>query len=88
MPRGAQRLDEPRQPRRSAELVRHLGSLEVGAERDVLDADPRRHVIDVLDDHLEGDIRVGPAVLPEEHRGEVDPDHSAGFTDRIDLPVG
>jgi hypothetical protein len=88
VPRGAQRLDEPRQPRRSAELVRHLGSLEVGAERDVLDADPRRHVIDVLDDHLEGDIRVGPAVLPEEHRGEVDPDHSAGFTDRIDLPVG
>ena len=83
----AQELDETRQPRRTPELVRQRRALEVGAERHVLDADPRRDVVDMADDGLDRRGRVGGAVGAQEAHAEVDADDAAGLADRVELIV-
>ncbi len=88
MARAAQRVDEIREPGDPAELVRDLCAVEVGAERDMIDPDPGRDVVDVAHDRLQRRRGIVGAVLVQEHHGEVDPDDAAGFADRVELAVG
>ena len=87
-PAARERVEEPRQPGDVAELVGHRRAVEVGAERDVLDADAVGGVADVGDDRGERRVGVVGAVGAQERRGEDDADEPAGGGDRVELGVG
>ena len=61
---GAQRVDEPRQAGNAAEFLRDRRAVEVGAERDAVDADPLDQVVDVADDLVERRLDGRVAVRP------------------------
>src|SRR5437867_4032033 len=80
--RVAERVEEERQRLHAAQLGRKGRAVEVRAEGNVVDADPLGDVVSVAHDIGEGRVRVVPAVVAEEARGEVDADDTTGCRDR------
>ena len=63
---GGELFEQARHAGDVAELVRHLGAVEVRAEGDVLDADPFGDVAGVANDQVER--RAGGSFLPSGRR--------------------
>src|SRR5439155_598623 len=84
----AQRLEHTWQAGDVADLVRDGGPVEVGAERDVVDAYLLGDVVDVADDVCDRCPRVEAAVGPEHRDAEGDADDTAGRCDCAQLRVG
>src|SRR6201999_2990968 len=64
------------------------GAVEVGAEADVLDADPVGDVAGVLGDRRQRRVGIVGEVLADEGGRVDDPDQAVGRADRVELRVG
>src|SRR6266568_1865716 len=71
-----------------AQVLRNQGAVEIRPEADMVLAGLLEHVLDVIDDELDGRVAVLAAVLPQEAHRKIYPGHAAGFADRVQLPVG
>ena len=84
----AEGVEQLRQAGDVAERGGDRGAVEVGAEGDVLGADPVGDVAGVLGDQGERGVGVVGEVGAEEGGGEDDPDQAAAGADRVELGVG
>jgi hypothetical protein len=83
-PACRQVVEKRRKGARVGQVLRHAGAVEVGAEHDMVDADPVGHVLD-----MPHHVRPGRPLGPVEVLGvERDADHPAARTDRVELQVG
>lgn len=76
------------QPGSISYSCRDRGAVKIGSKADAVLADMFENMLEVVDHQFNQCIRIPAAIWPEEARREVDPDNTAGFTDRSQLNVG
>lgn len=79
--------DHVLQTRSIPNRVGHVGTVEVRAERYMIDANAPGNVVNVGRDLRNGYIMVNAGLRVGVERLEVDPDHPAGVRDGVDLLV-
>ena len=65
-----------------------MGAIKIGAKYQAIDADAPNEVIDLAQHDLERSILDSISILAHVIHGEIEPNQSPGFLDRVQLLIG